>query len=96
MTGCERTKGEPERRRLRELTPQFVAEEKIVERNQHDPVRPTDNTQEQKPYKRTAKNVADLRRMILLRLRVAQMLGKRLQPGCRVAAKYLALPRNKK
>jgi len=33
MTGCERAKGKPERRRLRKLAAQFVAEENIVERN---------------------------------------------------------------
>ena len=38
---------------MRELAAQFVAEEKIVERNQHDPVRQTDNADEQEPHKRT-------------------------------------------
>jgi hypothetical protein len=33
MTGCERAKGKPERRRLRKLAAQFHAEENIVERN---------------------------------------------------------------
>ena len=56
MTGCERAKGEPERRRMRELEAQFVSEDNIVERNQHDPVRQTDNAYEQEPHKHTAEN----------------------------------------
>jgi hypothetical protein len=44
---------------MRELAPQFVSEEKIVERNQHDPIRQTDNADEQEPHKHAAYNVAD-------------------------------------
>ena len=43
---------------MRELLAQFVAEEKIVERNQHDPIRQTDNANEQEPHKHAAHNVA--------------------------------------
>jgi hypothetical protein len=46
--------------------------EKIVERNQHDPIRQTDNADEQQPDKYTANNVAGQRRAVLLGLRLAQ------------------------
>jgi len=59
MTRCKRAEGEPERWRMRELVAQFVAEEKIVEWNQHDPVRQTDNTDEQQPHEDAAYNIAD-------------------------------------
>ena len=72
MTGCKRAENEPENRRVCELTSQFVAEEKIVERNQHDPLRQTDNASEQEPHKHAAKNIADQRCVILLGLRPAQ------------------------
>jgi len=72
MTGSKRAESEPENRRLRELASQFLAEENIVERNPHDPVRQTDNTYEQEPHKHAAKNVAHQRCVILLGLRLAQ------------------------
>ena len=59
MTHCKRAEGEPERRRMRELAVQFVAKEEIVEWNQHDPVRQTDNADEQELHKHAAYNVAD-------------------------------------
>ena len=43
MSSGERAEDEPECRRMRELVAQLVAEEQIVERNQHDPVRQTDD-----------------------------------------------------
>ncbi len=72
MTRCERAESEPERRRLRELAAQFVAEQKIMEGNQHDPVRQTDNADEQEPHKHATYNVADQCRVVLLGLRLAQ------------------------
>src|SRR6266850_7152122 len=59
MTRGERAEGEPEHGRMRELAAQFVAEEKIVEWNQHDPVRQTHNADEQEPHKHAANNVAE-------------------------------------
>jgi hypothetical protein len=44
---------------MRELAAQFVAEEKIVEWNHHDPLRQTNNADEQEPHKQAAYNVAD-------------------------------------
>ena len=72
MTRCKRAEGEPERRRMRELLAQFVAEEKIVEWNQHDPVRQTDNDNEQESHKHAAQNIADECRMVPLGLCFAQ------------------------
>ena len=72
MTRCKRAEGEPKGRRMRELLAQFVAEEKIVERNQHDPIRQTDNADEQEPHKHAAHNVADQCCVILLGLCLAQ------------------------
>ena len=48
------------------------AEQQIVERNQHDPVRQTDNADEQEPHKHAANNVADQCHVVLLGLRLAQ------------------------
>ncbi len=57
---------------MRELAAQFVTEQKIVERNQHDPIRQTDNADEQEPHKYAANNVADQCHVILSGLRLAQ------------------------
>src|SRR5213079_1011866 len=62
MSGCERAEGEPEYRRMRELAAQFVAEQQIVERNQHDPVRQTDDADEENPSGHAAHEVQDGRR----------------------------------
>ncbi len=59
MTGCERAESEPEHGRLRELAAQFVTEEKIVQRNQYDPIGQTDNADEQESHEDAAYNVAD-------------------------------------
>jgi hypothetical protein len=56
---------------MRELAVQFVAKEEIVEWNQHDPVRQTDNDYEQEPNKYAAYNVAGQRHVIRLALRLA-------------------------
>ena len=44
---------------MRKFAAQFVAEEKIMEWNQHDPVRQTDNADEQQLHEDAAYNVAD-------------------------------------
>jgi len=43
MSSRERAESEPECRRMRKLAAELVAEQQIVERNQHDPVRQTDD-----------------------------------------------------
>ena len=72
MTGRERAEGEPQHRRLRELAAQFVTEQQIMEGNQHDPVRQTDNADEQQLHKHAAYSVPDQCRVVLLGLRLAQ------------------------
>ena len=57
MSGRERAEGEPECRRMRKLAAQFVAEQQIVERNQNDPVRQTDDADEENPRDRAAHEV---------------------------------------
>src|SRR5947209_156419 len=49
MADRERAEGEPECRRMRELAAQFIAQQQIVEWNQHDPVRQTDDANEKNP-----------------------------------------------
>src|SRR6266576_6241267 len=49
MSSSERAEGEPECRRLRKLTAQFVAKQQIVKRNQHDPVWQTNDADQENP-----------------------------------------------
>jgi hypothetical protein len=49
VTGCERTEGEPECRRICKLAAQFIAKQQIVQRDQHDPVRQSNDADEENP-----------------------------------------------
>jgi hypothetical protein len=73
MSGRERAEGEPECWRTHELVAQLVAEQQIVERNQHDPVRQTDDADDENPPHNTAYEVRRQRyRAGRFRLRLAQ------------------------
>src|SRR5262249_20266898 len=52
--GAER---EPEWRRMRALTAQFITEKEIVQRYQHDPVRQTDNANEENPRQHAGEEI---------------------------------------
>lgn len=62
MSGRERAEREPECRRIRELVAQFVPKQQIVKRNQHDPVRHTDDVDEENPCHYAAHEVHGRRR----------------------------------
>ena len=47
-TAPERTESEPQCRQMRELAAQFVAKQQIVKRNQHNPLRQTDENENEK------------------------------------------------
>ena len=70
MAGRQRAEREPERRRVRDLAAQFVAEQQIVQRNQHDPVRQSDDADEENPGEHAAHEVRSppTRRRFRLRL----------------------------
>src|SRR4051794_34347883 len=67
---------------MRELAAEFIAKKQIVQRNQDDPVRESDDADQEYPYKNAANHVANERGVVLFCLRFTKRTWNQRSDDC--------------